>query len=142
MGKEKFSERRNINFFYLDTSHVEEYKKSVKNYLSSISEEVENLGFPFVTVDFYDFRPKIRRKPTGHLFIYDIEDNYNKLEEICKFVLSNERKYIPVEVACSDKKDFQVIEKILKENYAEKGRLTNGFLGLSALFGMRRIKKK
>jgi hypothetical protein len=141
MSKEKFSERRNINFFYLDINHVEDYKLSVKNYLSNISEEVEHIGEPYVTVDFYDFRPKIRRKPTGHLFIYDIEDNYNKLEEICKYVLSKERKFIPVEVDCSNKKDYPIIEKILKENYGEKGRLTNGFLGLSALFGMRRIKR-
>jgi hypothetical protein len=142
MAKDKFVVRRNLSFFYLNENHVEEYKESVKNYLKEISEKVENIGEPYVAIDFYDSKPKTRARPTGHLFIYDIQDDLNKLEEICNFVLSNERKFIPIEVDCSKKEDYGMIENILKKNYGDKGRLTNGFLGISGLFGMKSIKKK
>lgn len=142
MTKDKFIVRRNISFFYFDYNPAEEHKESVRNYLKDISEEVEKIGEPYVAIDFYGAVPKHRIKPTGHLFIYDIQDDLNKLEEICKFILSKDRKYIPVEVDCNNKKDYNVIEQILKENYGDKGRLTNGFLGISGLFGMKKIKKK
>ena len=78
----------------------------------------------------------------GNLYICDLQDSTNKFEEVCKYVLSKDREFIPTTVACSDKKDYGVIERILKENYGDKGRLTNGFLGLSGLVGMKRIKRK
>ena len=43
---------------------------------------------------------------------------------------------------CRFKEDYKMIEGILKENYGEKGKLTNGFLGICVLFGTKRIKRK
>ena len=67
-------------------------------------------------------------------------EDLNKFEEVCKYVLSRNRKFIPVEVSCENKRDYNMIEKILRENYGEQSKLTNGFLGIGKLMNIKNIK--
>jgi hypothetical protein len=142
MGKNKFVIKRNLSFHYLSENHVENYRRIVREYLRNLSDEIEKMGEPYLIVDSYGFEPRIKNNITEQIFIYDVEDNLNRFEQVCKHILSKDRRFIPIEVACSNKEDYGMIEKILKENYGEKGKLTNGFLGLSKLNGMRSIKRE
>jgi hypothetical protein len=133
---------RHLSFYYLDGNHIPEYREKIIRYLETKEEDIEKLSFPYVWVNLHSPSKRENPRPTGHIFIQDMNDNEGQFEEICKFVLSKERRFIPVEVDCRFKKDYKMIESILRENYGEKGRLTNGFLGLCALFGTKRIKRR
>ncbi len=132
--------QRNISFWYFRDSHVQAYKENVLNYLKENSRDFEKVGFPYIIIDFHNMNKRKNPDPTNHLFLHDLREDSNKLEEVCGYVLSKDRRFIPLSVSCSDKKDYNMIENILKENYGEKGRLNNGFLGIGWLGNIKNIK--
>lgn len=132
---------RSLSFFYIKDNHLEEYKNSIKESLKLYEDDSKKIAFPQVIIEFNDFNGKRDSNSTGHVFLCEIDKSSNKFEEVCKYILSKERKYIPISVMCKDKKDFGMVENILRENYGEKGRLTNGFLGIGLLFKEKTIKR-
>jgi hypothetical protein len=129
---------RHLSFFYLNGNHVPEHREDVVRYLEEKEKDIVNIGFSQLWIDLHNSSSRENPRPTGHLYIQDIEDNEKKFEEVCKYVLSKDRKFIPVAVDCRFKEDYKMIESILKENYGEKGRLTNGLLWLG-VFGPKNI---
>lgn len=138
----KTNKSRNLSFFYLSETHIEVYREYVLDFLENNHEDFERVGFPEVIVEFYNFQIRKDNRLDGHVYIQDLEDKINKFEEVCNYILSKKRNFIPVCVSCKNKKDYGMIEKILKENYGEKGKLTNGFLGIPGLFNQKNIKFK
>jgi hypothetical protein len=132
---------RSLSFFYLKDNYLEEYKNSIRESLKLYEEGSKGIAFPQVIVEFNGFNGNRDPNSTGHLFLYEVDKSSNKFEEVCKYILSKDRKHIPISVMCKDKKDFGMIENILRENYGEKGRLTNGFLGMGLLFKEKTIKR-
>jgi hypothetical protein len=132
---------RHLSFYYLDGNHISEYREKIIRYLETKEEDIERLSLPSVWISLHSPSKRENPRPTGNIFIQDMNDKDNKFEELCKYILSRNRQFIPVEVDCRFKKDYKMIVSILKENYGEKGRLTNGFLGLCVLFGTKRIKR-
>jgi hypothetical protein len=133
---------RDASFFYLTGSFVSDYRKRIVDYLKEKEEDLKDIGMPQLIVDLHDGNIRENRDPTGHLYIHDIENNSNKFEDICNYILSKERKFIPLVVACRDKQDYSLIEKVLKDNYGDKGKLTTGMLGIGLLVNERRIKRE
>ena len=135
-----FMNERQVSFWYFKNNHVEGYKKSVLNYLKGNVQNFEKEGSFQLIVDFYNCNKRENPDPTGHLYVRDLEDKENKFESFCEYVLSKDRRFIPVEVSCRNKKDYGMIERILKENYGDKGKLTNGLLGIGFLGNVKSIK--
>ena len=134
-------EKKSIGFLYFAPNHAEEHKEEILDYLKEVSQEVNVLNQFQIIVDFHKTNLRKNPSPTEFLFLQDLEENSNKLEEICQHVLSKDRKFIPISVFCEDKTKYDMIEDILNENYGEEGKLTYGFLKLGKLFNMKYIKR-
>lgn len=134
---------RDMSLFYLRESFTGEYKSIILNYLKENELKFKYLGEPEIVVELHNFDRIENPNPNGHLYIFDREGkNPSKVEEVCRYVLSKDRKFIPLDVTCREKNDYILIENTLKENYGKKGRLTMGPLGLGGLFNQRGIKRK
>lgn len=125
--KEDITERRNLSFWYLSEFNTPEYRKNVRNYLKEKEGDLERIGFGHLIIDLYDFNRIENKLPTGHIYLLDLEDKENKFEEFCRYILSKDRRIIPEGIKCKNKEDYGMIEKILKENYGERGKLKNPF---------------
>lgn len=132
---------RTASFFYLNENHVPNYRKKVIEYLKENEYKFKNIGEPHVVVELHDFGRKENPDPSGHLYLHELEQDSVRFDEVCKYTLSKDRRFIPVSVICKDRKNYGLIKKILKENYGEKGKLTNGLLGLGAIFNIKTIKR-
>lgn len=132
--------KRNISFWYFSENHVEAYKKSVLQYLENYLNEFEKISSLSIVMDFHNGDKIKNKSPTNHLFLCDLGEDSNKLEEVCKYVLSRDRSFVPLSVSCHNKADYEMVEKILRENYGEEGKLTNGFLGIGRLTNLKNIK--
>ncbi|MCK4552682.1 hypothetical protein KAT80_00570 [Candidatus Pacearchaeota archaeon] len=138
---EKDSTKRDlINFWYLNQNHTIDYKEQVVNWLYEHFEDFRDVAKPSLWVDFYDFKPNHKSNITGHVFVSELEEDSKKLQTFYNYVLSKERTFIPIGIACTDKQDYSLIEEILKQNYGRKGKLTNDFLGIGKLFNQKTIK--
>lgn len=123
---EKLSDKRNASFWYFNTSHIPQYKQKVKNYLQNLEESLM-LEFPYLLIDLHDMNKRENKEPTGHLFAIELPEVTSQMENLYKFILSKDRRIRPLEVKCSKKEDYQLIERILKDNYGDKGKLKNYF---------------
>jgi hypothetical protein len=124
---ENKTSERNLSFYYLNENSTDEYKSKIKIYLSKKAKEIEKIGKPGVIVELYDFNRIKNKNPTGHIYLLDIENNANNFEEICNYILSKNRKFIPQGVKCGIKEDYDMIKDILKENYDKDVKLRNYF---------------
>ena len=134
-------EGRSISFFYASKSPIPKYKKSIINYLKESEEAIKQVGEPQIIVELHDFDKRFYPEPNGNIYVSDLGNNPGKFTDVCEYILSKDRKFIPLAVSCKDKKDYGMIEKILKENYYDKGKLTNGLFGIGALFNQKIIKR-
>jgi hypothetical protein len=88
--------RRRLSFFYTNESQIQDYRKSIVDYLKRNENAFKEIGEPRVIIEFHDFDKRENPNPSGHLYIQDLEDNSNQFERVCRYVLSKNRKFIPL----------------------------------------------
>lgn len=122
-------DNRDFSFSYFGQAHSDSYKNQVIDYLDKNASHIKKMGGSSLIIEMYDFNAE-NKKPTGQIFISEANARKNpkKLEDICKYLLSNEREFIPDAVNASKMEDYNLIKNILEENYGGRGRLKNEFL--------------
>lgn len=134
---------RDASFFYLKDNLSEEYKKEIINYLEESEFYLKEIGSPEIRINLFDVKKIDNPNPTGHLYLHDFDgNNLAKFGQVCKYVLSKDRKFIPSVVMCHQKSNYNLIERILKDNFGDQARLTKGFLWAGFLKNYRMIKKE
>jgi hypothetical protein len=124
---ENIEKRRNLSFWYIQENNIQTYKTECINYLEKLSKEIKGQGLTKLIINFYDLKKESRDNINGHVYIHDLEDNEKQFEKACKYLLSKERKFMPTEVKCKNKKDYKMIKEILEENYGKEASLKNNF---------------
>ena len=133
---------KNASFFYVGNNFTSEYRNKLLKYLGTHYEDFVKVGEFKMIIDFHNLGRSIDENLDGHLFVQNLEASPEKFEEFYNYVLSKDRQFIPVVVFCSDKKDYSVIENVLKKHYGEKAKLTNDILGIGRLFNHKKIKAR
>jgi len=121
----KITNQRNVNFWYFDSKHTEEYKEKVINYLKSKEEELSFKNFSALIINLHGMNKRENPNPTGHIFATELPGEKKQLRGLYDFLLSKDRMIKPLGVLCNKKADYQLIKDILKENYGEEGKLVN-----------------
>lgn len=116
-------ESKNISLYYWNSSYFEKDKEEIKYNLNFIEEEAKKLF------------PGIISVVDSHVFIDNFEKSRKNMGDVLKYFLSKDRSYHPVVISCSEKKDYEGVEKILQENFGEDAKLLNGTRGQHFLFG-------
>lgn len=126
-----------ISLHYWDQSHNKEHKEKVGAYLNFLCGATKGLFLKNIYVFFND---KIAGLSNSHVFVSNLEKLDDGFEDVLKYFLSKDKRYIPITISCSRKKDYGLIEKILKKNYGNKGKMTNSFLEIEKLFNQKTIR--
>mgnify|MGYP000208594942 CR=1 FL=1 len=122
------SDKRNVSFFYIGLNDSDEYRETINKYLEEKEKEFNDVGGLGVIVMAHNFDNfNNNQNLSGHLYVQEIEKNPEEFEEVCDYVLSKERKFIPKAVKCNINEDYSMIEDILKKNYGENAGLKNNF---------------
>lgn len=125
-----------ISFWYLHHNHLQDYKQKVLRDLKKNENKFQNFGDPEIIVDLYNMDKLHQKEVTDHLFISTLNKD---LISMCEYILSKDRFYLPVSVSCESKKDYSVLDTILKKNFGEKSKLSNCLFGIGFFINIKSI---
>jgi hypothetical protein len=125
--KEDITQKRNLSVWYINASDAPNYKNEIGNFLKEEENNIKKIGLGKIIIDLFYRNKREDTNPTGHMRILDLEDDANRFKEVCKYILSKDRRFIPKEVKCKNREDYKMIEEILEENYKGNIILKNNF---------------
>lgn len=125
-----------VSLHYWDSNHVDSFKKNKKRYLSNLESAFSDVSLGNLFLDFN----KVEGEYTGHVFFIDSENSYHRIYSAVDYALSRGADNLPTWISINKKKDFSIIEDILKFHYNDDVKLNYGLFNIGKIMNEAKFK--